>query len=205
VVYIVNQANKVAQQVEQAVAGSPPPAAAPMPQVSEGGETPADPPAEPDPEAVAAQEALAKLRESLGQEIPGFEGMLQEQLEGLQGSGAGQPTPQQLEQAKKVEVVSIKLTPADFKKIKVTNTLELELRNGGDKVLEGFRMVCELKSPDRPIAWGKETVVYKIPGGLLPGETRTLELMMQGELAAIEIPKDAVTTGTVTRADWVEP
>src|SRR5690606_14834619 len=109
VVFVMQQAKEVARQVEQAVAATPPPAAAQAPQDSAEGEKEAAPVPELDPEAAAAQEALAKLRESLGQEIPGFEAMLEEQLQGLPGGAggaAGAATPEQLEEAKQVEVVS---------------------------------------------------------------------------------------------------
>lgn len=205
VIWVKRQAGDGVRQVEEAVVATQPRVASrpedPPPTTSDD----QPPPAPQDPQVAAAQQALAELRETLGAEIPGFEGMLESELAGLQPGAADEEVdPQALEEGKLVEVVSIRLTPADLADFKLTNTLELEIRNGGDKVLEAFRMKCQLKSPDRPIPWGEEVVVYKLPGGLLPGETRKLSLAMKGGLAACEIPKDAEVTAVVTRVSWFE-
>ncbi len=204
VVYVLNQADKVVDRVLEETRLPQQVAVEPTDTAPSATETEQAPAAPDDPETAAAKEALAQLRESLGGEIPELEGLLGMPLE---GANRGESTQQSTdpEEVKLVEVVSIELTPADLKEFRLTNTLELEIHNTSDKVLATFSIDCQLKSPGRPIPWAEAVIFHRIPGGLLPGESRKLSLAMTGGFANVEIPKDAETIGVVTRVEWHQP
>lgn len=81
--------------------------------------------------------------------------------------------------------------------------IELTVRNETAQPISRAYFKGTLASPNRAVAWLRETFNYKIPGGIEPGEKAAWKLSpnMFGSWGTVKAPKDAILTVEVEQLD----
>lgn len=77
-------------------------------------------------------------------------------------------------------------------------TLTFAVHNTLDWPLSGIRIAHHVQSPDRAVPWVNDTAAVPVPGGVEPGETRTLSISIT------PIPPEFSVTGLDVAVDLLD-